>query len=92
MLVAFAQVIERATPSGDLAARWGGEEFAVVVRDVADAHEVAETIRRTVPLGQTCSIGLVECRPGEDLGSVMRRADAALYDAKTLGRDRVVAA
>lgn len=92
MLIAFAQVIEQSIAAGDLAARWGGEEFAVAVRDLARAHEVAEQIRRRVPLGQTCSIGLVRHHPGDSLTKLMTRADHALYQAKSTGRDRVVAA
>lgn len=92
MLVDFAAIIAAATPSDGLAARWGGEEFAVVLRDAARARQVAEAIRRAVPLAQTCSIGLVAHRSGESLTELMRRADEALYRAKSSGRDRVVAA
>ena len=92
MLVAFARAIEQATPADDIASRWGGEEFAIALREVSTAQRVAETIRRTVPLGQTCSIGLVECQRDEPLSSIMHRADGALYEAKTGGRNRVVAA
>jgi PleD family two-component response regulator len=70
----------------------GREEFALVLRDASQAHEVAEAIRRAVPLGQTCSIGFARHQPAESLGDLMRRADAALYRAKTGGRNRVVAA
>ena len=92
MLIAFARVIESVTPAGDVSARWGGEEFALAVRDVDRAAQVAERIRRTVPYGQTCSIGLVAHRVGESLTELMHRADEALYLAKTGGRDRVVVA
>ena len=92
MLVAFARAIEEVSPGGGVAARWGGEEFAVLLRDPASAPQVAEKLRGSVPLGQTSSIGLAHQRPGETLGELMRRADAALYRAKEGGRDRVVAA
>jgi diguanylate cyclase (GGDEF)-like protein len=92
MLIAFARTIEHATPPGDVAARWGGEEFALALHDPAHASQVAERIRRAVPLGQTCSIGLVTHQRGESATELMHRADGALYRAKSGGRDRVVAA
>lgn len=92
MLIAFAETIRRCVPAGDIAARWGGEEFALAVRDSVQARIVADEIRHNVPLGQTCSIGLAEHRPGESVMELVRRADEALYAAKDAGRDRVVAA
>lgn len=92
LLIAFARSIEQVTPTGDVCARWGGEEFAVMLRHSAQAEQVAERIRRDVPLGQTCSIGLVRQRPGESMTELTHRADEALYLAKSGGRDRVVAA
>jgi diguanylate cyclase (GGDEF)-like protein len=92
LLVTFARALASLTGPGDLVARWGGEEFAVGLRDADTARVVAERLRRCVPRGQTCSIGLVVARPGESCADVMRRADAALYRAKREGRDRVVAA
>ncbi|WP_026146046.1 GGDEF domain-containing protein [Nocardioides sp. Iso805N] len=92
MLIAFARVIEQVVPAGDVCARWGGEEFALALYDIDAAPQIAERIRRGVPLGQTCSIGLVVHRAGETLTDLMHRTDEALYRAKTAGRDRVVAA
>jgi len=92
LLIAFARMIEQVVPAGEICARWGGEEFAVVLRHGAYAEQVAENIRRNVPLGQTCSIGLVTHRSGEDATALIHRADQALYLAKAGGRDRVVAA
>lgn len=92
MLIAFARVIEQIVPTGDVCARWGGEEFALALYDVDTAAQIAERIRHGVPLGQTCSIGLVVHRAGETLTDLMHRTDEALYRAKTAGRDRVVAA
>ena len=92
MLIAFARAIQKSLPAGDIAARWGGEEFALAVRDGLQARLVADEIRRNVPLEQTCSIGMAEHRPGEPVLEVVRRADEALYAAKEAGRDRVVAA
>jgi diguanylate cyclase (GGDEF)-like protein len=96
LLVTFAEALTAATGRDDVVARWGGEEFAVGLRageaPGQAAGAVAERLRRCVPRGQTCSIGLVVARPGECGADVMQRADAALYRAKHEGRDRVVAA
>jgi diguanylate cyclase (GGDEF)-like protein len=77
--------------SGDLLARLGGEEFGLLLIDcdAARASEVIERLRGLVHYGRTCSAGLARRRPGESADAVMARADAALYEAKASGRDRV---
>jgi diguanylate cyclase (GGDEF)-like protein len=75
----------------DLLVRWGGEEFAIALPDCtpADALIVLERLSRGVPLGQTVSIGLAERRPDDTIENLMTRADAALYEAKNGGRNRI---
>jgi diguanylate cyclase (GGDEF)-like protein/PAS domain S-box-containing protein len=88
--------------SGDLVARLGGEEFAVLLTgaDAAEAEVVAERLRaaiasleisvrgRRIPV--TASIGIALSGPGlEDLEACLAAADRALYRAKNGGRDRV---
>lgn len=85
----------------DLAARWGGEEFLVLLTgtDRDGAVAVAERIRVAVAragaapgLGRTrltVTAGVAEWGAGEDLDTALARADAALYRGKTSGRDRV---
>ncbi len=85
-------------------ARYGGEEFVIVLpgRNLAAAGEVGERLRafissRTVrakasnrEVGRiTLSLGLAELRSDESLDTLIERADAALYRAKHLGRNRV---
>jgi diguanylate cyclase (GGDEF)-like protein/PAS domain S-box-containing protein len=86
----------------DLVARWGGEEFVVLLPQLPleAAAGIADRLRRAVAgtlirtneaeVGFTISIGLVACGPGETLEALINRADGALYDAKLQGRDRVV--
>ena len=76
----------------DLLVRYGGEEFAVLMSgsptDVAD--EVVERLRAATPRGQTFSAGLAQWNGTETADELLARADAALYQAKHSGRDRVV--
>ena len=92
--------------SVDLVARLGGEEFVVVMPevDLTVATSVAERLRQTVAakpftirdngkqLHSTLSIGIAAALPGADTRDCwLKRADDALYRAKTAGRNRVVA-
>jgi diguanylate cyclase (GGDEF)-like protein len=73
----------------DLLARLGGEEFGLLLLDCAPgaATEVTERLRAVMPEGETCSAGLAARGLGEPIESVVARADRALYEAKSAGRD-----
>lgn len=106
----LAHRVDAEVRSSDVAARFGGEEFVILLpRTTSDeGRRVAERIRDAVAVAPfelrdgehvavTVSIGIAEFRPGagrSDLKSLgealIARADAALYDAKAAGRDRVV--
>ncbi len=77
--------------TGDLLARLGGEEFGLLLLDcnTSRATEVIERLRKLIYNGRTCSAGFAARRPGESAEAVIARADAALYEAKMSGRDRV---
>jgi len=78
----------------DSLARWGGDEFALVLPDCDPecALDVAERLRGALPPGQTFSAGVARFEPDEELDRLVQRADAALYTAKRGGRDCAILA
>ena len=100
-LVKVADILRKQTRAVDCVARYGGEEFLVVLLEttITTAALVAERIRARVAAEpfdggrMTVSIGVAECPAhGDTPESLIAGADAALYEAKDGGRDRVVAA
>ena len=105
VLVRVADVFRNSLRADDVAARFGGEEFVVLLPDTEfeDALALAERIRQTVgrqkisvgeigeTLTATVSIGIAMCpRDGSDTSSLIHSADLAVYRAKIQGRNRVV--
>lgn len=100
VLVVTAQLLRECVRHGDLVARIGGEEFLAVLpdADAARAREICERIRQRIAghdwaalapgLAVTLSAGLAGTPPYDET-ALTARADAALYRAKALGRDRV---
>ena len=94
LLAEAADAWRGALRTQDVLARYGGEEFALAMPgcELEDAAEIVERLRRRVPQGQTCSIGLARREPDEGARDLVARADEALYAAKADGRDRVAVA
>jgi diguanylate cyclase (GGDEF)-like protein/PAS domain S-box-containing protein len=101
LLVTFAQRLEGCVRPGDMIARFGGDEFAILVDDIegaADAARVAERVQKALAspfnLGgpevySSCSIGIALSSTGYDRAEdLLRDADTAMYRAKAGGRAR----
>jgi diguanylate cyclase (GGDEF)-like protein len=80
--------------SVDLLARYGGEEFIVLLPNTSlgNGCGLLAELSRVTPLGQTFSAGVAEWDGTETSGALIARADAALYQAKAAGRNRVLPA
>ncbi len=98
VLVQFVNAVEVLLRRADVLGRLGGEEFVVLLPETSTevARVVAERIRAKVaelrdPAPFTVSIGVTTNLPGKDsVEALMARADAAMYQAKQTGRDRVI--
>ncbi|WP_226571051.1 sensor domain-containing diguanylate cyclase [Mangrovibacter yixingensis] len=83
----------------DIAGRWGGEEFMLLITESNKTQLIAVLKRlqqaiahASMPFGLTitCSFGATHWQPGDDEQNIVQRADIALYDAKNQGRNRFV--
>lgn len=103
VLTGVARQLADGLRESDLAVRWGGEEYLLVLKgcDLAEAERVAENLRQAVQAAQigfgeqmlnvTVSIGVSQFNGHELPEQTIDRADAALYRAKAAGRNRVEA-
>lgn len=103
VLAEIADLLRQHSRINDAPGRWGGEEFLVLcpATQLDGAAALAESLRDRVAqhafhiatqinIRVTISIGITQYQPGDTLESLMERVDAALYQAKTAGRNRVV--
>ncbi len=94
----LTDLVSHSVRAHDLFARWGGEEFMIMVTNSGadNARRYAEKLRRMIESREfagdrrlTCSFGVAELQRGENDDSFTRRVDQALYQAKARGRNRV---
>ncbi|MCI4458778.1 MAG: diguanylate cyclase [Thermocrinis sp.] len=91
-----AKAIKKSIRKSDIAIRWGGEEFLLLLPHTADPLPIGEKLRKLInaismdgygPL--SVSIGATTYREGDTIDSMIQRADSALYSAKSKGKNRV---
>ena len=100
VLITIAKLLEKHTRETDVIGRWGGEEFIVICTqtDQAGAVKLAENLRQAMQREEipvvhqtTASFGVATYQLNDQPKDIIARADAALYEAKRNGRNRVEA-
>jgi diguanylate cyclase (GGDEF)-like protein/PAS domain S-box-containing protein len=98
VLKRLSRYVQESIRESDIFARWGGEEFVILMphTTLETAQEKAEHLRREIgelSFGEagsvSCSFGVTAVDPYEPMSATFQRADAALYRAKSEGRNRV---
>ena len=101
VLVQISEIIRKTIRESDIASRWGGEEFLVFCphTNIDGAFSLAEKLRTCIEKSEfddvgykTASFGVARVEHGDTVGSMIARADEALYSAKNAGKNMVLAA
>jgi diguanylate cyclase len=92
LLAACASAWRTEVPPTSVLSRYGGDEFTLLMPDTSlgRAADLADELRALTPGAVTLSVGVAAWRPGDSGSVLISRADVALYEAKTGGRDRTV--
>lgn len=98
VLIEIAEILNENTRSSDVSVRWGGEEFMIICLEANDktVFTIAENIRQKVEETHfykidnvTISVGATISREDDDIDSIIKRADEALYKIKNGGKNSV---
>ncbi|WP_310440656.1 diguanylate cyclase [Sulfuricurvum sp.] len=100
VLKTFSELLRKQIRQSDVVARWGGEEFIILLPDTSlpSAIKMADALRQRIEVNPfetvgniTCSIGVAEFNLADKADDLLHRADQKLYRAKNSGRNRVMA-
>ena len=100
VLIEVSRLVQPCLRASDRFGRWGGEEFAIVTTETSftAARQLADRIRKAIKAHEfehgyhlSASFGVAVYRPGDSAATLFKRADVALYRAKSLGRNRIEA-
>ena len=96
VLKELARIVKKEIRKSDIFARWGGEEFIILLPNGNNSVKVAEKIREKIKNHKfdtlskiTASFGVTSYKKGDTINSIIKRADQALYMAKEKGKNRV---
>lgn len=99
VLATISELVRGQIRESEHLSRYGGDEFMLLLPEtqIEDAARTAERLREMMqkrnlkePVDLSCSFGVCQFQPGEEVGELIQRADKALYEAKKQGRNRVV--
>lgn len=99
ILKQIASIVRQRTRKSDIIARWGGEEFVLLLPDTSleESISVAEMLRKAIDTEEfetvgnvTCSFGVATLEENEEGEELLKRADERLYEAKENGRNKVI--
>lgn len=94
ILKKVAKFLKKSVRNFDIVARWGGEEFSIILKDAnlfqgkKKAKILLEEARKRLPV--TFSIGIIQCNPEYSLKQIFQKADKALLKAKKQGKNQIV--
>jgi two-component system cell cycle response regulator len=98
VLISMAKTVDSNTRDTDIFARWGGEEFVIMFIDtpIDKAKKVANSLKDKIEVNEhntagkiTASFGITEYKDGDNIDTIFKRCDEALYNAKANGRNIV---
>jgi diguanylate cyclase (GGDEF)-like protein len=104
VLVRFSEILKENLRESDFVARWGGEEFSIMLINTSDedSYQIAEKLRKMISEDTTLknlakrevtsSFGLGSLEHNESIDALISKVDDALYEAKAAGKNKVIIA